>query len=76
MLTGVVSVCECASDWPVAEDLERERRNRMITMVVMLLVGTIVGIAVVLWFIQHSVDVQKALGLRGRYVELVNMAKE
>ncbi|CDJ48386.1 thrombospondin type 1 domain-containing protein, putative [Eimeria brunetti] len=60
----------------VADDVETERRQMMITMLIMLLVGTIVGIVFVLWFIQHSVDVQKVLGLRGRYVELVNMVKE
>ncbi|CDJ36144.1 thrombospondin type 1 domain-containing protein, putative [Eimeria mitis] len=60
----------------VADDVETERRQMMITMLIMLLVGTFVGIALVLWFIQHSVDVQKVLGLRGRYVELVNMVKE
>lgn len=60
----------------VAEDIETERRHMLITMLIMLFGGTIVGIAFVLWFIQHSVDVQKVLGLRGRYVELVNMVKE
>ncbi|CDI83742.1 thrombospondin type 1 domain-containing protein, putative [Eimeria praecox] len=60
----------------VADDVETERRNVMITMLITLLGGTFVGIAFVLWFIQHSVDVQKVLGLRGRYVELVNMVKE
>ncbi|CDI78508.1 thrombospondin type 1 domain-containing protein, putative [Eimeria acervulina] len=60
----------------VADDVETERRHMMITMLIMLLGGTFLGIAFVLWFIQHSVDVQKVLGLRGRYVELVNMVKE
>lgn len=47
-----------------------------LTLLLMLIGGTVLGIAVVLWFIQHSVDVQKMLGLTGRYVELVNMAKD
>ncbi|KAL8425720.1 hypothetical protein Efla_003098 [Eimeria flavescens] len=59
-----------------AEDTEAELHRIAITLLLMLVGGTIVGILVVLWFIQYSVDVQKALGLRGRYVELVNMAKE
>ncbi|KAL8273854.1 hypothetical protein Esti_002177 [Eimeria stiedai] len=59
-----------------ADDVEAERRQIAITLLLMLTGGTIVGILLVLWFIQYSVDVQKALGLAGRYVELVNLAKE
>lgn len=70
-----MAVCVCAHS-SVADDVETERRHMMITMLIMLLGGTFLGIAFVLWFIQHSVDVQKVLGLRGRYVELVNMVKE
>ena len=58
----------------VAEDTEAQRREAIVGVMLMLIGGTIFGIAVVLWFIQYSVDVQKVLGLRGRYVELVNMA--
>ncbi|OEH77655.1 thrombospondin type 1 domain-containing protein [Cyclospora cayetanensis] len=43
----------------VAEDLESERRQAAITKILILLVGIMLGVAVVLWFIQYSVDVQK-----------------
>lgn len=59
-----------------ATDAELERRHMIFKLILVLICGTAVGIAVVFWFIQNSADLQKLLGLRGRYVELVNMVKE
>lgn len=49
--------------------------QKNLTFLIIMALGMVVGVFFVLWLVQYSIDVQKVLGLRGRYVELANIVQ-
>ncbi|PFH37464.1 hypothetical protein BESB_039220 [Besnoitia besnoiti] len=68
--SGDLAYIFCKGEGPIQND------TVMTHMTISLILGIVFGFIFIYWAVQYSLDIQKVLGITGRYVELSNMLEE